>query len=282
MTDSRASTPAPIDYGKAYRVDGKVALISGAARGLGAEMARALAGAGARVMVTDVLEPQGRETVAEIRAAGGQAEFFRLDTTDEAQWEAAIAVTVERLGGLHVLVNNAGIERLQFITETTVEEFRKVQDVNVTGVFLGCKHAIRAMRPGGAAGQGGSIINMSSVAGLVGCIGLSNYCASKGAVRLLTKSVAVECGQLKLGIRCNSIHPGVVWTAMGRDLFQHFVDLKIMPDLAAAQTAFETAIPMGRCGAPEDVASAALYLASDAAKWVTGAEFVVDGGYTAV
>jgi len=138
------------------------------------------------------------------------------------------------------------------------------------------------MRPGGAAGKGGSIVNLSSVAGLAGVTALGTYCASKGAVRLLTKSVAVECGQMKLGVRCNSIHPGLVWTAMGRDLLQHFVDLKLMPDTAAAQAAFEAAIPIGRLGEPSDVAAATLYLASDAAKWVTGAEFTVDGGYTAI
>ncbi|WP_309626655.1 glucose 1-dehydrogenase [Methylibium sp.] len=281
MTETTvASTLA--DYGKAYRVDGKVALISGAARGLGAEMARALASAGARVMVTDVLESAGRATAAEICAAGGKAEFMRLDTTQEAQWEAAVAATIASFGGLHIVINNAGIERLQFITETTVEEFRLVMDVNVTGVFLGCKHAVRAMRPGGPAGQGGSIINLSSVAGLAGVTGLGSYCASKGAVRLLTKSVAVECGQLKLGIRCNSIHPGLVGTNMGRDLLQHFVDLQLVPDAAAATAAFEGAHPIGRMGSPDDIASAALYLASDAAKWVTGAEFVIDGGYTAI
>jgi 3alpha(or 20beta)-hydroxysteroid dehydrogenase len=280
--NAAAIAPTPFDYLKAARVDGKVALVTGAARGLGAEMAKALAAGGARVMVTDVLEAAGRETVAEIVAAGGHADFLRLDTTQEAQWEATIAATVARLGGLDVLVNNAGIERLQFITETTVEEFRQVMDVNVTGVFLGCKHAVRTMRPGGAAGSGGSIVNLSSVAGLVGCIGLNSYCASKGAVRMLTKSVAVECGQLKLGIRCNSVHPGVVWTAMGRDLLQHFVDLKIVPDVDAAQKAFEAAIPAGHLGAPSDIASAVLYLASDAARWVTGAELAIDGGYTAV
>jgi len=276
------SAQAAVDYGRIFRVDGKVALISGSARGLGAEMARALAGAGARVMVSDVLESVGQETAAAIRAAGGRAEFVRLDTTQEPQWEAAVAATIERLGGLDILVNNAGIERLQFITETTVEEFRQVMDINVTGVFLGCKHAVRAMRPGGAAGKGGSIVNLSSVAGLAGVTALGTYCASKGAVRLLTKSVAVECGQMKLGVRCNSIHPGLVWTAMGRDLLQHFVDLKLMPDTAAAQAAFEAAIPIGRLGEPSDVAAATLYLASDAAKWVTGAEFTVDGGYTAI
>lgn len=280
--NSHPSAQSPVDYGKIFRVDGKVALISGGARGLGAEMARALCSAGARVMISDVLESVGHETVAEIRAAGGQAEFVRLDTTQESQWETAVAATIDRLGGLDVVVNNAGIERLQFITETTVEDFRNMMDVNVTGVFLGCKHAVRAMRPGGAAGKGGSIVNLSSVAGLVGVTGLGSYCASKGAVRLLTKSVAVECGQMKLGVRCNSIHPGVVWTAMGRNLLQHYVDLKIMPDVAAAQAAFEASTPIGHFGQPSDVAAATLYLASDAAKWVTGAEFTLDGGYTAI
>ena len=276
------NTQAPADYGRAYRVDGKVALVSGAARGLGAETARALASAGASVMLTDVLESAGEATAEAIRAAGGRAAFMRLDTTQEADWEAAVAATLAKFAGLDIVVNNAGIERLQFISETTVEEFRQVMDVNVTGVFLGCKHAVRAMRPGGAAGRGGAIVNLSSVAGLAGVTGLGAYCASKGAVRLLTKAVAVECGQLGLGIRCNSVHPGLVATSMGKDLLQHFVDLKLVPDAAAASAAFAAAHPIGRMGEPQDVAAAVLYLASGAAKWVTGAEFAIDGGYTAI
>ena len=256
--------------------------MSGAARGLGAETARALASAGASVMLTDVLESAGEATAEAIRAAGGRAAFMRLDTTQEADWEAAVAATLAKFAGLDIVVNNAGIERLQFISETTVEEFRQVMDVNVTGVFLGCKHAVRAMRPGGAAGRGGAIVNLSSVAGLAGVTGLGAYCASKGAVRLLTKAVAVECGQLGLGIRCNSVHPGLVATSMGKDLLQHFVDLKLVPDAAAASAAFAAAHPIGRMGEPQDVAAAVLYLASGAAKWVTGAEFAIDGGYTAI
>jgi NAD(P)-dependent dehydrogenase (short-subunit alcohol dehydrogenase family) len=138
------------------------------------------------------------------------------------------------------------------------------------------------MRPGGAAGKGGSIINISSVAGLVGVTALGAYCASKGAVRLLTKSAAVECAQLRYGIRVNSIHPGVVWTQMGEDLLQHFVDLKLVPDLATAKATFETMTPMGVLGEPPDVVNAVLYLASDATKWVTGTETIMDGGYSAV
>jgi 3alpha(or 20beta)-hydroxysteroid dehydrogenase len=270
------------DYKKGFSVDGKVALVTGAARGLGAETARALAQVGAKVLVTDILEGPGRETVEAIKGAGGQAEFLRHDVTDEAQWEGAVAHAVSAFGGLDILVNNAGMERMAFITDCKVEDFRRLLDVNVTGTFLGLKHAIGAMRPGGAAGRGGSIINLSSIAGLIGVTALGAYCASKGAVRLLTKSAAVECAQLRYGIRVNSIHPGVVWTQMGEDFLQHFVDLKLVPDRATAEAAFKAATPMGVLGEPADVVAAVLYLASDATKWVTGTETIMDGGYTAV
>ncbi|MBA4284830.1 MAG: dehydrogenase [Xanthomonadaceae bacterium] len=269
------------DYGKAFRVDGKVALISGGARGLGAEMAMALAQQGATILVTDVLAKEGKATVKAIKAAGGNAEFLSLDVVDEAQWQKTINACIKRFGGLDILVNNAGIERTALVTECTVEEFRRIQDINVTGVFLGCKHAVRAMRPGGKAGRGGSIINLSSVAGLVGVTGLAAYNASKGAVRLLTKSVALECAQLKTGIRVNSIHPGVVWTDMGRDLLTHFAEAGLGADVPAVEAAFLAAHPIGHFGAPDDIASAVLFLASDASKWITGSELTVDGGYTA-
>ena len=266
------------DYQRLYRVDGKVALVSGGARGIGAEIARALAQSGAQVLITDVLEEAGRATVADLVRSGARAEFVRHDVTNEAQWEAAVGAAVSRFGGLDVLVNNAGIETMSRITECSLEDFRRVLDINVIGVFLGCKYAVRAMSPGGAAGKGGSIINMSSVAGLVGVTALGAYSASKGAVRLLTKSVAVECGQLKTGIRVNSIHPGVVRTQMGSNLVQHFVDQGLAPDYATAEAALTAMHPIGRFGEPADVAAAALFLASDASRWVTAAEFVVDGG----
>jgi 3alpha(or 20beta)-hydroxysteroid dehydrogenase len=269
------------DYGKVYRLDGKAALVSGAARGLGAEISTALAAAGAAVLVTDVLEEPGRQTVDAIRKAGGKAEFLRHDVTDEKQWEGAVAEAVRKFGRLDVLVNNAGVERMARITECSVEEFRWIQEVNVTGVFLGLKHGIRAMAPGGASGHGGSIVNMSSVAGLRGVTALGAYCASKGAVRLLTKSAAIECAQLKTGVRVNSIHPGVIWTKMAEDFLNHFVDLKLMPDYATAEATFKEKAPLGRFGEPSDIASAALYLASNASKYVTGEEIVVDGGYSA-
>jgi NAD(P)-dependent dehydrogenase (short-subunit alcohol dehydrogenase family) len=267
---------------KAFSLAGRVALISGGARGIGAEIALAFASAGANVMVTDINEEQGRQTVEKIASFGGVAEFMRLDAADEANWESVLATTLQRFGGLDVLVNNAGIELFQFLTDTRVEDFRRILDVNVTGVFLGCKHAMRAMRPGGAAGNGGSIINLSSIGGLVGFTGLGAYVASKGAVRLLTKSVAVECGQLGLGIRCNSIHPGLVKTEMGQQVLQQYVDFKLVPDLDSAKSEFVAAHPIGFLGEPVDIALAALYLASDAARWVTGAELAVDGGFTAI
>jgi NAD(P)-dependent dehydrogenase (short-subunit alcohol dehydrogenase family) len=269
------------DYGKAFRLDGKAALVSGAARGLGAEIAAAFAHAGASVLVTDVLEEPGRATVETLRKSGTKAEFLKHDVTDEKQWEAAVGAALRKLGSLDVLVNNAGIETMARITDCTLEDFRRVQDVNVTGVFLGMKHAIRAMQPGGACGRGGSIVNLSSVAGLRGVAALGAYCASKGAVRLLTKSAAIECAQLNLGVRVNSIHPGLIWTKMAEQFLQHFVDLELMPDTGAAESAFKAKTPMGKFGEPTDIASAALYLASDASKFVTGAELVVDGGYSA-
>ncbi|MDB5986881.1 MAG: putative dehydrogenase [Nevskia sp.] len=268
------------DYSKAFRVDGKVALVSGGARGLGAEIAIALAQVGASVMVTDVLEKEGKEVVAQIKAAGNKAAFLKQDVTSEAQWQETVAATIKQFGGLDILVNNAGIERMQFLTECDTEEFRRILDVNVTGVYLGCKHAITAMRPGGAAGKGGSIVNLSSIAGLIGVTALGAYNASKGAVRIFSKSVAMECAALQYGIRCNSIHPGVVWTDMGKHFVQNFVDLKMMPDFATAEATFKAAHPLGY-GAPSDIANAAVYLSSPASRWVTGAELVVDGGYTA-
>lgn len=267
------------DYGKRFRLDGKVALVSGAARGIGAEIALALAQAGARVLVTDVADGGGRATVQAIRSAGGSADACVHDVTDEAQWAAAVALAQHRYGRLDILVNNAGIETAALLSQCTVEDFRRVLDVNVTGVFLGIKHAIRAMAP--PQGEGGVIVNLSSVAGLIGTTGHAAYHTSKGAVRLLTKAAAVECAQLGTGIRVNSVHPAIVATEMGTNFIQHFVDLGLAPDYATAEGAIKAAHPLGRFGEPADVASAVIYLAADATRWMTGAELVLDGGYTA-
>ena len=269
------------DYGKANRLDGKAALVTGAGRGIGAEIAVAFAQAGAAVLVTDVLEDAGRSTVEAIRESGAKAEFLKHDVTAEKQWEAAVTEAVRKFGRLDTLVNNAGIEKMARITECSVDDFRQIQEVNVTGVFLGLKHGIRAMAPGGSSGKGGSIVNLSSVAGLRGFAALGAYCASKGAVRLLTKAAAVECAQLNLGVRVNSIHPGVIWTKMAEQFLDHVVAQKLAPDRAAAEAAFKAKTPMGHFGDVSDIAAAALYLASDASKYVTGTELVVDGGITA-
>ncbi|MGB0955773.1 MAG: SDR family NAD(P)-dependent oxidoreductase, partial [Panacagrimonas sp.] len=197
------------DYKTSFRLDGRNALVTGAARGIGAEVCRALAASGANVLVTDILEQPAQAVVAELEQAGVKAGFVKQDVTDEAQWEAAVRAALDQFGGLDILVNNAGIETAALVTECEVEDFRKLMDINVTGVFLGMKHAMRVMK------AGASIINLSSVAGIIGTPAHVAYHASKGAVRLMTKAAAVEAAQLQTGIRINSIHPAIIQTDMG-------------------------------------------------------------------
>jgi cyclopentanol dehydrogenase len=247
------------------RLENKVAFITGGARGMGAVEAKLFAQEGAKVVIADVLEEEGRKTEAEISEAGGECLFVRLDVTSEAEWQQAVADTVARFGKLDILINNAGIYRTHRVEETTVEEWDQVLDINGKGVFLGTKHAIPEMRKAG----GGSIINISSVAGLVGSQESSAYNASKGAVRLLTKSTAVQYA--REGIRANSIHPGTIETLMTAEM---------LSQEAYRQDRLDRT-PLGRLGQPEDVAFGALYLASDEASFVTGSELVIDGGRTA-
>lgn len=266
-----------------FSLDGKVALITGGARGIGAECAKVLAAAGASVLVTDVLSAAGQTTVESIKSSGYKAAYLDLDVTREEAWMAAIDATVSTFGNIDILVNNAGIEIMGAIADVSHEEFRRIMAINVDGVFLGCKHGVIAMRPGGRGGRGGSIINLSSVAGIVGLPWLSAYGASKGAVRLMTKDVAVECGRLGYGIRCNSIHPGVVATDMAESFFRKNQALAGgTASLEETKTAFIGAHPIGRLGVPRDIANAVRFLASDAAAWITGAELAVDGGWTAM
>jgi NAD(P)-dependent dehydrogenase (short-subunit alcohol dehydrogenase family) len=262
-------------------VRGKVALVSGAASGIGAACAQVLAAHGARVVLGDVAVEPARAVAAAITATGGIAEALSLDVTREADWERAVAATVDRHGGLAVLVNNAGIAFVRPLLETTLADWRRVQAVNLEGVFLGTRAAVAAMRPGGSAGRGGSIINLSSVGGLIGASGLSAYCATKGGVRVFTKSVAVECGEAGWGIRVNSVHPGNTDTPMLRGEFAEMVEKGLAPDLEAARRHYLDMQVLPDIGQPGDVAAAVLYLASDAARFVTGAEFVIDGGLTA-
>ena len=276
MTDNLTT-----ELAASFTVAGKTALISGGARGLGAEFARVLAAAGAGVMITDVLDDAGAATAAEIVAAGGRAEYRRLDVTSEDDWAAAVAATVETFGGLEILVNNAGVELMVPIVDADADAYRRLMSINLDGTYFGCKHAIAAMKPGGAAGNGGSIINMSSVAGLIGVPWLSAYGASKGAIRVLTKDLAVECGRLGYGVRCNSIHPGLVQTDMGDQFLRHNMELSGAPSVEDVAAAFLAAHPIGRTGTTRDVASAMLFLASDASSWITGVELPVDGGWSA-
>ena len=246
------------------RLEGKVALISGGARGMGAEEALLFAKEGARVVVGDVLEGEGRDIAAQI--PGGQAIFVRLDVTKESDWQRAVSMAEEVYKRLDILVNNAGVSAVGGIEDTTVEEWDRVMEVNAKGVFLGTKYAIPAMQRSG----GGSIINISSQLGIVAMNESSpQYIASKGAVRLLTKSTALQYAAD--GIRCNSVHPGPIVTPMtqGRRSDDEVREL------------MESRIPLGRYGEAIDVAYGVLYLASDEASFMTGSELVIDGGWVA-
>ena len=256
-----------------YDVGEKVALVTGGASGIGAETARLLAANGAAVAVADINGEGGAETVAAIEAAGGQAVYISLDVTSEASWTAAVASVVERFGGLHIVVNGAGIEVMAKIADTSLEVFHRVMAVNVDGVFLGIKHAMPAMRDAG----GGSIINISSIAGIRGYNRQIAYVASKGAVRLMTKAAAAEAAFYGFNVRVNSVHPGAIDTPMVRGMMAHH-------DEAGQQAGMEKMRqmhPIGRMGQPIDIANAILFLASDASSFMTGAELVVDGGITA-
>ena len=247
------------------RLEGKVALISGGARGQGAAEATLFAREGAKVVIGDILDEEGEAVAAEIAISGGEARFVHLDVTREDEWSHAVDTAVSSFGKLNVLVNNAAIIFLGRVEDTTVEHWDRVLDVNAKGVFLGTKLAIPEMRKAG----GGSIINVSSVAGLVGTPVTTAYPASKGAVRLLTKATAVQYG--REGIRANTIFPGPVDTPMLRG---------VRPDEASREVSVATII-LGRLGTPEDIAYGALYLASDESSFVTGSELVIDGGVTA-
>lgn len=271
-------TPPLTDYSSLFRLEQRVALVTGGARGIGAEICRALGSAGASILISDVLDAEGEHLAASLQKHGVRAEYLRLDVTSETDWAAAIDCAITTFGGLDIVVNNAGVETVALVQNTSVDELRRLLDINVLGTYLGCRFAIEAMSPEGKAGGGGSIVNMSSLSGLVGQAGLSAYNASKGAVRLLTKSVAIECAQLKTAIRCNSIHPGLIKTDMGMQVVQKYVDIGLGQSFDEVEQVSLSGIPMGRWGTPPEIAAAALFLASDASSYITGSEVVVDGG----
>ncbi len=246
------------------RLDGKVALITGAARGQGAAEARIFAEEGAAVVIGDVREKEGMAVEAEIGEAGGRARFVRLDVTSEEDWKAAVQVAVQEFGKLDILVNNAAIIDLDGIEEATQESWNRVMDVNSTGVFLGTKYAVPQMRTAG----GGSIVNISSLSAMTALPWAAAYHASKGAVRSLSKMAAVAYA--KENIRVNSVYPGGVDTLMLTETYDSSFLGQTMDD-----------IPLGRLATPEEIARPVLFLASDEASYVTGSELIVDGGHYA-
>jgi len=248
------------------RLQNKAAFISGGARGMGAAEAKLFAHEGAKVVIGDVLDDEGRMTEFEINETGGECLFVRLDVASEDSWASAMSVTISRFGKLDVLINNAGVVTRGSVEDTTLEESDRIMDINAKGVFLGTKAAIPELRKAG----GGSIVNISSISGNIGQSGVrAVYNASKGAVRIFTKSAAIQYASE--GIRVNSVHPGRIDTAMAQDRLND-------PQL---QREAEANSPLGRTGKPEEVAYGVLYLASDESSFVTGSELVIDGGYTA-
>ncbi len=255
------------------RMKDKVAVVTGAALGLGAAMAQMLAREGARVVVTDIKDAEGEAVAQAIKDDGNEAIYLNHDVAEESAWERVIAGTLERFGRLDVLVNNAGIALGGPPEEETLERWRMLMSINLDGVFLGTKHAILAMKRNDP--SGGAIVNVSSIEGLVGDPNLGIYNASKGGVRLYTKSVALYCAKAGLNIRVNSIHPGYIWTPLVETY------LAEQGDVSEGRKALDALHPIGRVGEPDDIAYGVVYLASDEAKFMTGAELVIDGGYTA-
>ena len=253
------------------RMRGKSAIVTGGALGIGRACALKLAEEGAVVAVTDLDVNKGSVVVDEIRSSGGEAIFVQHDVADEAKWEHVMRVVIDRYKKLDVLVNNAGVALARDVEHTTLEEWRWLMSINLDGVFLGTKHAVQIMK----ANRGGSIVNLSSIEGLIGDPNLAAYNASKGGVRLLTKSAALYCAKAGYNIRVNSVHPGYIWTPMVENF------LKSQGDVAQGRKMLDSLHPIGHVGEPDDIAFGVLYLASDEAKFVTGTELVIDGGYTA-
>ncbi len=258
------------------RVKDKIALITGGSRGIGAETARLLATEGATVIIIDILDDLGRSVAEEI---GDSASYYHLDVSKEADWQAVCETIRQQYGRLDILFNNAGVsgfepefeQRAQDIEQVTLDDWHKIHAVNLDGVFLGCKYGIPLMKE-----KGGSIINMSSRSGMVGMAQTAGYCSSKGAVRNLTKSVAIYCAQYGYNIRCNSLHPGAIYTPIWDT---------VMGDTPEQRTEtlnfVKRGIPLNEMGKPLDVAYNVLYLASDESRYITGSEMVIDGGIMA-
>jgi NAD(P)-dependent dehydrogenase (short-subunit alcohol dehydrogenase family) len=255
------------------RLNNKVAIVTGSAEGIGKATAILFGKEGAKVVVADINETKGKEDVNEIQQAGVDAIFFMLDVTNEKQWKSLMNMTTEKFGKLNVIVNNAGISRAKDIENTSLEDWNEIMGVNATGVFLGTKYAIDTMKDND---ELCSIINRSSIDGQIAESGLFAYCASKGAVTILTKSAALCCGEKGYKIRVNSVHPGYIRTALTEEEARGY---GLEPEEYFVKVGKQH--PLGCIGEPDDIAYIDVYLASDESKWTTGAEFVVDGGWTA-
>lgn len=262
----------------AVELTGKRALVTGGARGFGAAIAQSLAEAGASVMIGDVLDDLGRETAQLVGKSGATAAFTHLDITDEASWQSAVAATISELGGFDVLVNNAGVEVTALLVDLDAAELSRMLEVNIVGTALGIKHAFTAMRPSGAAGAGGSIVNISSVAATIAFPGIAGYSATKSAVDRLTRVAAMESGKLGYGVRVNCIYPGLVPTEMGVKLAVDLTAIGLFESVDAAVGSVVELTPLGRLGESADMADAVVFLASDASRFITGVGLPVDGG----
>ena len=261
-----------------YDLTGRRALVTGGARGLGEGMARALARAGAAVVIGDVREDLGKAVADSLRRDGASAEFVSLDITAEESWVQAIPQAIAHLGGLDILVNNAGVEITSLLVDIDPADVRKQLEVNVLGTALGIKHGFRAMRPGGSAGAGGAIVNVASVAATIAFPGIAIYSATKSAVDRLTRVAAMESGKLGYGVRVNCVYPGLVPTEMGTQLANDCAAIGLFPSAAEAAGAVVGLTPLGRLGEVPDIADVVVFLASDGARFITGAGLPVDGG----
>jgi len=265
-----------------YDLAGRKALVTGGARGLGEGMARALARAGAAVVIADIREDLGKATASSLREDGASAEFVALDVTSDDSWAQAVPQAIGHLSGLDILVNNAGIEITSLLIDLDPEGVRRMLDVNVLGTALGIKHGFRAMRPGGAGnsagGSGGAIVNVASVAATIAFPGIAGYSATKSAVDRLTRVAAMESGKLGYGVRVNCVYPGLVPTEMGNQLAVDCAAIGLFPSPQEAAGAVIGLTPLGRLGEVPDIADAVVFLASDGARFITGAGLPVDGG----
>ncbi|HEY2520025.1 MAG TPA: SDR family oxidoreductase [Streptosporangiaceae bacterium] len=261
-----------------YDLTGRKALVTGGGRGLGEGMAQALCRAGASVVIGDVREDLGKTCADALRGSGATAEYVPLDVTSDASWERAVPEAIRHLGGLDILVNNAGVEITSLLVDLDADDARRMLETNVLGTSLGVKHGFRAMRPGGPAGQGGAIVNVSSVAATIAFPGIAIYSATKSAVDRLTRVAAMESGKLGYGVRVNSVYPGLVPTEMGAQLAQDVASIGLFGSPEAAVGEVVGLTPLGRLGEVADMADAVVFLASDGARFITGAGLPVDGG----